>query len=267
MDRRVLFVCSAGLQRGVPDAVHRVYFHREAPRHRNDVRTSHQRGLRPGSDVAHPLAGSGGNVVDQAQAMGLRNRRHSQRQRPAVHPCSGCEQCSGHERRANRDIRAAPMGNINRARPCGWSTAVWKYEIHCERTVRKERTMTAKDHSLAGAEFPPKTSNRVGLYSSVLTALITIVTFGFAITAIPISGANCREGCIEYPYLNTVAQFPKDYLWMIPANILMLLYVIWMVSIHAYTAQHKKIFAQIGLAFAMMSALILISDYFIQFSV
>jgi hypothetical protein len=100
-----------------------------------------------------------------------------------------------------------------------------------------------------------------------LTVLLTIITFGFAITAIPISGANCREGCIEYPYLNTVAQFPKDYLWMIPAIILMLLYVIWMVSIHVYAAPSKKIFGQIGLSFALMSALILISDYFIQFSV
>ncbi len=128
--------------------------------------------------------------------------------------------------------------------------------------------MTAKDHLIAGStELSRRTSNQVGLYSSIFTALITIVTFGFAITAIPISGANCREGCIEYPYLNTVSQFPKDYLWMIPAIILMLLYVVWMVSIHAYAVQHKKIFAQIGLSFAIMAALILAGDYFIQFSV
>src|SRR3990172_4842259 len=228
MDWRLLFVCSAGLERGVPDAVHRVYCHRAAPRHRNDVRTSHQRGLRPGSDVAHPVAGSGGNVVDPTQAVGLRNRRHSQHQRPAVHPCSGCEQCPGHERRANRDIRAAPMGNINRAWLGCWSTAVRKYETHCERSTRKERTMTAINHPMPDTELSRRASHQVGLYSSVLTVLLTIITFGFAITAIPISGANCREGCIEYPYLNTVAQFPKDYLWMIPAIILMLLYVIWM---------------------------------------
>jgi hypothetical protein len=127
--------------------------------------------------------------------------------------------------------------------------------------------MTAKDHPTPEAELSLRNSNLVGLYSSIFTALITIVTFGFAITAIPISGANCREGCIEYPYLNTVSQFPKDYLWMIPAIILMLLYVVWMVSIHAYAAQHKKIFGQIGLSFAIMAALILVVDYFIQFSV
>ena len=127
--------------------------------------------------------------------------------------------------------------------------------------------MTAINHPMPDTELSRRASHQVGLYSSVLTVLLTIITFGFAITAIPISGANCREGCIEYPYLNTVAQFPKDYLWMIPAIILMLLYVIWMVSIHFYAAPSKKIFGQIGLSFASMSALILISDYFIQFSV
>jgi hypothetical protein len=127
--------------------------------------------------------------------------------------------------------------------------------------------MTAKDHPTTGTELSGRTSNRVGLYSSILTVILTIVTFGFAITAIPISGANCREGCIEYPYLNTVMQFPKDYMWMIPAIVLMFIYLIWMISMHAYAAQPRKIFAQIGVSFALMSALILISDYFIQFSI
>lgn len=127
--------------------------------------------------------------------------------------------------------------------------------------------MRDKDHHMPGTELALRNTNRVGLYSAVFTAIITIVTFGFAITAIPISGANCREGCIEYPYLNTVSQFPKDYLWMVPAILLMLSYVIWMVSIHFYAAQPKKIFSHIGLSFAIMAALILISDYFIQFSI
>lgn len=127
--------------------------------------------------------------------------------------------------------------------------------------------MTAKDHPTPSAELSRRTSNQMGLYSSVFTALITMLTFGFAITAIPISGANCREGCIEYPYLDTVAQFPKDYRWMVPAMILMLAYVVWMVSIHAYAAQHRRVFSQVGLVFASMAALILLSDYFIQFSV
>ena len=127
--------------------------------------------------------------------------------------------------------------------------------------------MTNKDQHLANPEKSQRTSNLIGFWSAIFTAVITVVTFGFAITAIPISGANCLEGCIEYPYLNTVAQFPKDYSWMIPAILLMLAYVVWVVSINAYAAPHKKIFSQIGLVFAAMSSLVLVSDYFIQFSV
>lgn len=117
------------------------------------------------------------------------------------------------------------------------------------------------------SELPPTTSDLVGFYSAILTTIITIVTLGFAMTAIPISGANCPGDCIEYPYLDTISQFPKDYLWMFPAIMLILVYVILMVSIHSYAPPQKKIFSQIGLSFATIAALILLSDYFIQISV
>ncbi len=112
-----------------------------------------------------------------------------------------------------------------------------------------------------------KSANQVGFYSSLTVAVLTLVTFGFAIVAVPISGANCLEGCIDYPYLDTVAQFPKDYRWMPLAGLLMLAYVIWTVAIHSTALPHKKIYGQIGLVFASMAALTLVADYFVQFSV
>ncbi len=108
---------------------------------------------------------------------------------------------------------------------------------------------------------------RVGFYSAIATAVLTIVTFAFALTAIPISGANCREGCISYPYLDSVSQFPKDYLWMFPAIILVLAFVVLMAAIHAYASREKQIFSQIGLSFAVSAAAILLIDYFVQLSV
>jgi len=111
------------------------------------------------------------------------------------------------------------------------------------------------------------TSNRFGYYSAILTAVVTIVTFGFALVAIPISGANCPGNCVEYPYLDTVSQFPRDFLWMPLAIVLVLAYVALMVSIHSYAPRQKKIFSQVGLSFALIAAAILVADYFIQFSV
>jgi hypothetical protein len=127
--------------------------------------------------------------------------------------------------------------------------------------------MTSDDNPEVGTESLTATSNRVGLYSAILTALTTLVTFSLAIIAIPNSGAGCRENCFEYPYVNTLSEFPRDYLWMPPAMLLVVFYVILVVSIHAYAAQHKSIYSQIGLSFALIAAGILLSDYFIQFSV
>ncbi len=111
------------------------------------------------------------------------------------------------------------------------------------------------------------TANRVGFYAALLTAVVAIVTFGLAITAVPKSGANCVAGCFAYPYLDTIAQFPKDYLWMPPATALVLAYVALMASIHASAAAPRKVFSQIGLSFALVAAVVLAGDYFIQFSV
>jgi hypothetical protein len=112
-----------------------------------------------------------------------------------------------------------------------------------------------------------KNEIRVGYYSSLLLAVITLITFGFAITAVPVSGAFCPENCVDYPYLDTLKQFPKDFIWMYLAVVLNLVYVVYMISIHFYASEEKKIFSQIGLIISIMSALILIVNYFIQSSV
>ena len=72
------------------------------------------------------------------------------------------------------------------------------------------------DNSVVGTEPTMTAANRVGLYSSILTVVVTLVTFGLAITAVPNSGAGCLDKCFEYPYLDTLSEFPGDYLWMPP---------------------------------------------------
>jgi len=108
---------------------------------------------------------------------------------------------------------------------------------------------------------------RVGFYSAMLTAIVTVVTFALAMTAIPIAGANCPGECIQYPYLDTVAQFPRDYRWMLPAVALVLIYVVWMAAIHTCAPRSRQVFSLVGLCFAIMAALLLAGDYFVQFSV
>lgn len=112
-----------------------------------------------------------------------------------------------------------------------------------------------------------KNDNVLGFYSAILTTIVTVVTFGIAIFTPPLSGPFCKEGCVEYPYNDIISRFPRDYLWMYPAILMMLLFVVLMVCIHHFASDKKKIFSQMGLSFAIISATILLIDYFIQLSV
>ena len=96
-------------------------------------------------------------------------------------------------------------------------------------------------------------SNRIGFYSAVSITVITIITFSIAMTAVPVSGAFCPGNCITYPYMDTAAQYPEDFLWMYSAILLILIYMVLMVSIHSYAENQKKIFSQIGLSFALIT--------------
>ena len=118
-----------------------------------------------------------------------------------------------------------------------------------------------------GELVKPNNLNLLGFYISILTAVLTVVTFVIAVLTPPISGPYCLESCIEYPFLDIISRFPRDYIWMYPAIILMIIFVILMVCIHQYAANDKKIFSHIGLSFALISATILITDYFVQISV
>jgi len=112
-----------------------------------------------------------------------------------------------------------------------------------------------------------KNISLLGFYAAIFTTLVTIVTFGIAIFTPPISGPFCAGSPIKYPYLDILSRFPRDYIWMYPAILLTLIYVVLMVCIHHYASKEKKIFSQLGFSFALISAAILIIDYFVQISV
>lgn len=122
--------------------------------------------------------------------------------------------------------------------------------------------------SSVNAEAPAPTNNhRFGWYTAILTTVVTLVTFGIAIFTPPLTGPYCTGSCFEYPFTEIISRFPRDYVWMYPAMGLSVLYVVFMVSIHQYASRPQQLFSQIGLAFALMAATILLIDYFTQVSV
>lgn len=109
-------------------------------------------------------------------------------------------------------------------------------------------------------------ATKFGFYISIITTIITVITFGIAICTPPLSGPFCPEGCFPYPYTDIAGRFPRDYFWMFPAIFLSFCYLLMMITIHHVTSAEKKLYSLMGLAFAIISSLILSLDYFIQIS-
>jgi len=107
-----------------------------------------------------------------------------------------------------------------------------------------------------------------GKWLALATGLVTLGTFILAVMTPPLSGPFCTTGnCFEYPYTEIASRFPRDYWWMFPAMFISLLFVSLLSLIHNDAPSEKKLFSRMGLSFAIISAAILISDYFIQVTV
>ena len=112
---------------------------------------------------------------------------------------------------------------------------------------------------------PPDTAPPLALRVASVVALtmtpVTVVTFALALMA----GADDTP----YPFTSDViaAQWPGDYLWMYPAMLLMLLFVVVVAAVHEYAPADRKIFSLVGVCLAIIAAGVLLITYFIQVTV
>ncbi len=111
-------------------------------------------------------------------------------------------------------------------------------------------------------------TGRLGFWMAVTTAALTVTALGLAVTTLPRSGPSCTyEVCLQYPYTDISEYFPRDYFWMVPATLLLFPFVALLTCVHSLADDTRKPFSATGLAFAAMSAAILITTYFIQLTV
>jgi hypothetical protein len=69
------------------------------------------------------------------------------------------------------------------------------------------------------------------------------------------------------PYTAAGQFIPGDYLWLIPGLLLAPIFVGLIASIHAYAAEMNKTFSRVALSFAVIYAVIISVNYFVQFTV
>jgi hypothetical protein len=72
---------------------------------------------------------------------------------------------------------------------------------------------------------------------------------------------------MDYPYSDLLTYFPRDYFWMNLAVLQMAVFLIFTISHHFLAPEEKKIYSFISVAFALMAALILMTNYYVQSAV
>lgn len=110
-------------------------------------------------------------------------------------------------------------------------------------------------------------TKRLGFIFSLLTVLLTVITFTIAIVTPPLSGPFCVEHCFSYPYTEIISRFPRDYFWMYPAMALSIVTMMMFICLHLVAPKEKKVYSLASLVFVIVSSGVLLIDYFIQVSV
>lgn len=110
-------------------------------------------------------------------------------------------------------------------------------------------------------------TTQLGLIASILMTILTTLSFVIAVLTPPLSGPYAVGTSFQYPFIEAVSRFPRDYYWIYTAMLMIIAFLVTMVCIHDYAARDKKVFSQIGLCFALLAAAILLVDYFLQVSV
>lgn len=108
---------------------------------------------------------------------------------------------------------------------------------------------------------------RFAMHVSWIMAVLGTVALAFGIAAVPIAGPNCPGDCIDYPYLETVDRFPRDYLWIYVAVALVIAYLLFMISLRAVSAARSGVIGQATVGLAAIASTVLAITYFTQSTV
>lgn len=108
---------------------------------------------------------------------------------------------------------------------------------------------------------------RLGFWAALVTAAFSAAALAVAVTTPPRSGPYCRSGCISYPYTDVAEYVPRDYLWMYPALLGAIAFVVLAACVHSSASGRWKGWTLAGTCLAVIGAGALAIDYGLQLSV
>jgi hypothetical protein len=98
------------------------------------------------------------------------------------------------------------------------------------------------------------------------TAAVGVGSLATGVTSPPRSGPFCRADCMAFPYPDAATLVPRDYLWMYPGVLLMLLFVVLALCLVPWVAPGHRLYAAIAGCFGAIGAGLITVDYGIQLS-
>lgn len=117
----------------------------------------------------------------------------------------------------------------------------------------------------AHSQSERQTTTRVALWSSVSTALLGVISLVTAVTTPPRSGPLASpEVVVTFPYAKAAEFVPRDFLWMYPAILFMLAFLMLSVCLQSLAEPRLRVFGTAGLCLATTSVAVIVLDYLIQ---
>jgi hypothetical protein len=108
---------------------------------------------------------------------------------------------------------------------------------------------------------------RLGSILALTTTIVGLLALVSGLTTPPRSGPFCRTACLGAPYTDAAAFVPRDYWWLYPQSLLVLLVLGLLVCIHQAAAATARVFSGIAVALGAVAAAALLVDYAVQLAV
>jgi hypothetical protein len=112
-----------------------------------------------------------------------------------------------------------------------------------------------------------KSTLQYGWISALSLVIFTLVTWGLAMIAVPPAGPYCPGDCMEYPFRDLLSWYPRDYYWMYLAVFQLFAFIMFLIANHYAVGKEHKAFSFTGLSFGLISAIVLLVAYYLQFAV
>jgi hypothetical protein len=129
--------------------------------------------------------------------------------------------------------------------------------------------MSSEVAAASAADVRPRSFvDRAGAGAAALTALFAAAALALAVTTPPRTGPFAAPGAtLTYPYAGAARFVPRDFLWMYPALLMMLSFVVLAACVHARTSGERRLAGRLGLCLATVAFTVIAVDYFIQLQV